>query len=234
MTTSTRNSIPEDIAKSVLLTFYKNFIAAGLIDPVGKSDSQLLAELARHVRRYARQEKLYGCTDYSDNLLTLAQSFRRKADYENSCLYYATWFEHWINGVIMVCISKSGLFTQANAKDLIRGASLAAKFTCLPQLIGLPPIRKTHCDAVLHIAELRNSYVHYKFTLTDIEEWANESEKWKRSLLRAAKSVRYLVEYKNRHIFRGLKHKLQFPGIKKGYEESPTRPRSVRRVPRRH
>jgi hypothetical protein len=137
--------------------------------------------------------------DYRPSVLKRARLFKREQEYEESILFYATWFEHWINGILMPGFYRND-FTQNDFKEIIRGTSLRIKYNHFPKLLGFPPINKRHISTVIDTCDLRNAYVHYKFPRVD----ETKDDDWHEALfIRVEKTVRYLNQYEKRVFFEG-------------------------------
>ena len=207
------------MAKELMAHFYREFIADGLLEVAGKSESEIRKDFARELRRFAKQQTIFMSIDHTPSLLENARYYRRRKSYEDACLFYATWFEHWINGILARKLANTGLLTRENFQVLIRGTNLRVKYECLPQLCNLPPIPAKHCSTVEIIAQLRNSYVHYKHTPGDINNWSAEDKRWARPLTSASQSVHYLLKYEEKNIYHGLKH----PSIPQRKNQKPNK-----------
>ena len=119
-------------------------------------------------------------------------------------LFYVTWFEHWINNLIHKRARELKLSDKA-MKLLLRQTGFEAKLKCFPTLAKVPRIQERHIKAVLHCAELRNSFVHYKFEAQNDDK----EEQYKRAITAAEKTVKYLTRFERRHIYKGAKHTIR-------------------------
>jgi len=179
---------------------YEAAIADGFIDPVGKSEAELEAEFAKHLQRFATQPTIYHTIVHFDDLLKLARQLRARKKFELSSVFYATWFEHWVNQLLTSTTWQR--LSRDEARLLIREAGLRLKLLVLPALLGLPRLVHTHADTVQRIGELRNAFVHYKFPIADVDS-GDEDEKWEGDLERAERAVRYMQTYSRRHVMKG-------------------------------
>lgn len=207
------------LIKEFLDNLYEQFVIDGVIKTEGKTEKQLAKEFDKKLRTFADQDKFYNILIYTEDLLEKAQTFRRKKEYNDSCLYYATWYEHWMNDLLRHFLVTKGKLSHDNFKEMIRGTNIKVKFGCFPQILGLPAISITHKKIVIRIAELRNSYIHYKFSPEDVD--FNEKTFWQKELISAQKTVKYLNRYKDKHIYMGLKGKLSRPNVKKKGKKQP-------------
>lgn len=201
----------------VLKIFYRQCVANGMIDPIGKTDKELVRAWAKVLKMLSKQKTIYGITDYSNSILKHARQLRKKHDGENACLFYATWFEHWINALIFQFIVRKKLFGHNEFKELVRGMPIRVKYLCMPPLLGLPRIPEHHYNVVNDACDARNAYVHYKMTLVEIDQWCKEKTKWRKLFTRVERTVEYLKRYENKEVFSGLKDTLKLPGFPSRY-----------------
>jgi hypothetical protein len=75
---------------------------------------------------------------------------------------YATWLEHFINGLLALVLDRRGL-PPATTKSLLRELRLPTKASALWQVVGLPPLDESDIRLVEHVGNLRNAFVHYKW-----------------------------------------------------------------------
>jgi hypothetical protein len=94
-------SVEETISATFIQNLYTSFVADGYIDPRGKSDTELKKEFWALARRFANQKTIYGITIHYEDLLKEARQYVRREREEMACLFYATWFEHWVNHLVM-------------------------------------------------------------------------------------------------------------------------------------
>ena len=182
-----------------------SLIAGGYIDPRGKSDDVLRDELKAYVQKAVESNALSKTLviSYDESLVIQARGFAKARSYEQACLFYATWFEHWINHLLLVG-PRSRLLSLDEIKLLIRDTGLRAKYSCMPTILGLPRLSKAHIGTVFHLSELRNSFVHYKFAATVVDAPERENA-WKTDLDKVEKAVKYFRNYELKQVFKGQK-----------------------------
>ena len=185
---------------------YETFVAQGQLDPVGKTPAAVVAEFL-DLAKQGRSLKLV--VWHGEILLTEARRFARRGRQEIALLFYATWFEHWINGLMDRKAHQLKLSTKA-LKLLLRQTGFEAKLVCFPALAKLPRIQEQHMKAVLRCAQLRNSFVHYKFSVGTRDAGDDDEEEGHKAAISAAeKAVKYLMRFEQLHIFKGAKHRLR-------------------------
>src|SRR5690606_16581748 len=84
-------------------------------------------------------------------------------DHWIACVLYATWAEHWINRLIATAAARRGI-PQPAITQLLRDANWRAKTSWVLEALKLPLLEQ-HSWAVLNkLLEVRNAFVHYKWT----------------------------------------------------------------------
>lgn len=195
-------------------SLYESFVAKGELDPADKTDQQLALEFWKMAVAFRRDLKNAGenlklIVTYRELLLPQARRFSRDGQEEIALLFYATWFEHWINGVMHAQGNKLNLDDRALSL-LLRTSNLETKFRCFPALLHLPKINEEHLGAILRCGSLRNDFVHYKYLSDKKFSTSDKDDARKREAIAASqRAVRYLEHYERRHIFKGAKNKIR-------------------------
>lgn len=201
-----------EIGKHLVQYLYESWIARGELDPAGKTPETLAAEFFRMliplVRNRKRKPTFRLIVAHGESLLLEARRFNRLDKLEMSLLFYATWFEHWINGLLDRKAAELKLTDRA-LKLALRQTGLEAKLVCFPVLAKLPPLREQHIKAILRCADFRNSFVHYKFSVHSRDSERDDEPLQKTAIVAAEKAVRYLIRYDQRHVFKGAKHRVR-------------------------
>jgi hypothetical protein len=193
---------------------YQSYVSKGELDPAGKTDQQLALEFWKMAVAFSRDLKNAGknlklIVIYRDLLLPQARRFSRDGQEEIALLFYATWFEHWINGIMHAQAGKLNLDDRALSL-LLRTSNLETKFRCFPVLLHLPKINEKHLAAILRCGSLRNDFVHYKYLADKKPSTSDKDDARKREAIAASQgAVRYLEQYERRHIFKGAKSKIR-------------------------
>jgi hypothetical protein len=197
----------KDLDAAILQHLYKSFVIEGHIDPRRKSEVEIEKEFRIVAKKFAKQKKIYGIIVHHEDLLKEARKYKKIEKSEMACLFYATWFEHWINNILLTQCRKTSMLDNDEAKLLIRDCSLRVKYTCLPTMLGLPPLAEKHISVAFRISELRNAFVHYKFTPVDLDEDTRDEDAWKRDFERSEAAVKYLQRYELRNVYGDSKEK---------------------------
>ena len=111
-------------------------IADGTIDPRGKSAPELRREF---VAFWATNPDVtpVPVIDHRTDLLRAARRAVRVGDFLISCLLYATWSEHWLNGLIDQLARRKG-FSGELTIEIVRESSMRAKLRWVMPLLGAP------------------------------------------------------------------------------------------------
>src|SRR5215208_2261376 len=100
-------NVPDKELERLGITLVRNMaedlVRYGVVDQKGKSDEELHQEVLEYIGKIAKKKGNVVFTwsiDHTPTLLKEARKFSRAAKHELSCLFYATWFEHWLNDLI--------------------------------------------------------------------------------------------------------------------------------------
>ncbi len=186
------------LGREIFATIYEGLLADGHINPDGKTEAQIMAEVRNAALKWSKHRPMLVATDFRNSLLSKARSLKQQKNYHEASLYYATWFEHWINGVLL---RKLKLLDVKEANQMIRDVSLRGKYTWLLALIHERRIRRNHLISILRVCDLRNEFVHYKYKLVDVDRI--DSDRSHEALRAAEAAVRYLLSFEERHFFKG-------------------------------
>lgn len=115
----------------------------GVIDPKGKSTEEIQQEIINYmddaISGSGSDFKVYVRVGHFPSVIQNARAFAHKGEYEFSCVFYAVWFEHWLNH--MICMP--GLRRSLNDKEIqeiLRHAKFESKATWILRVLGVKPI----------------------------------------------------------------------------------------------
>lgn len=177
-------------------------IQEGHLDLSGKNEEQAEQEISSYVRKAIRNKSHAWSADHSSFLLSEARRAMRLNRSEVAALFLATWFEHWVNWTIR-CLAIRQKISGEQIADIIRSVSIRGKFGWLLELLGAPPISKKHQNLIKRICESRNAFVHYKWTMTPLDEPLVAQKNLKADLLTIEKTIGYLNRYSSRNLKQG-------------------------------
>ena len=202
----------ERLGTALVRSISEDLVRYGVIKTEDKSNEELQEEIIKYIAdlfRGNRNPVFVWATDYTSTLLREARKFARLEEHELSCLFYATWFEHWLNGMINA-MGKRKKFTDQEITSIIRDTQFRAKSTWLLHVLGLKPISDMHLRRMQTIVDARNSFVHYKWKHVDIddEQWKKDEQALAKLINDVEKTVSYLHRLHNQQFFAGRKRKL--------------------------
>lgn len=143
--------------------------------------------------------------DHTVDILKLARDFASRLNYVASCIFYAMWIEHWVNGIIhTLCIRDN--ISSKHIVNMIREVSFRGKFSWLLTILGFPTINSKHQQRIFILAELRNSYVHYKWKVKKEEDHNSENSLLKETIESIESTIKYLQRLENSFIYKNKKN----------------------------
>ena len=170
-------------------------IKLGVLNPRGKSKPAFLDEVHKWVLSL-KDHPIAFSIDYRGKLLSHARVFFRSKEYHLSCLMYATWTEHWINGIIATRCDVLRI-PDKERKDIIRKTSLEGKCTWVFRLLGVKPLPKVHCEKIRVMADHRNAFVHYKWIGQDGSDKKNINGE--NELIQEVKDYEKIIKYMHKY-----------------------------------
>lgn len=162
-------------------------------------DDQLLATFCDHLRKSYIDDEYLVAIDFRKDLEQQARELSKEQYPVTSLILYATLVEHWLNGIIAVLIIRRGISPKM-VKDIIRHVPFKGKLDWMLHLLGAPEVDENHRKAIEQLIELRNGYLHYKWTGRPLEEVEKEALELKQRLSDFENTVKYMHEYENEHI----------------------------------
>lgn len=218
MTEEEKTAFRHEFARGYLQALFRTGLRTGDINPSGKSDEDLERELVEYTYRHLDELRDHGdihwAIDHTETLLASARRNRRRGDHHLSILLYATWSEHWVNGVISSAGRRKGLGDES-IEQAIRDTPFRGKVTWLLQLLGMPPLRSQYLDTLNDLLGLRNGFVHYKWVAHGESVMDQQDQQRGRLLEKIESLVRYLNRYEDRIMFQSARCRIErlFPPI---------------------
>lgn len=151
------------LSKVVANKVFRAAAASGAISVEGRTREELLQDLIDLVEGTPAESSLWEITiEHRSSLIQEARRYRDQDQPFFACLMYATWIEHWINGVIIDLASRKGI-DDGSKISIIRESNIRAKLGWLPKVLGAPEFEEAHRNTALKVIESRNGFVHYKY-----------------------------------------------------------------------
>ena len=163
-------------------------MADGLIDPEGLSKREYQVAALTELKRLIQDGTEFNfIVDHKDAVLQQARAFAKESAADFAIMFYATWIEHWLNGMYAWQSKRSG----TSEKDLLcklRCASMKKKMTSHWTATFGEELDTSWVDIMLAIAHHRNTFVHYKWPVQDDWDLSNLKDT-RAELLRKAEWV---------------------------------------------
>lgn len=138
--------------------------------------------------------------DHSESLISTARQFNKTGKIENAKLFYATYFEHELNGIIVELCQKKSI-DKKTINDIIKSVNLIGKLTWLPLVLGIPQVTAFHKNTILKLADDRNAYIHYKHNPQPDEPNANKEQNEQEEIKKIEKTITYFKKYVSRILY---------------------------------
>jgi hypothetical protein len=186
--------------------FYESFIKSLL-----KSGEITIEDFSDKAKLKKKLLKLNDKTviDHKEDLIETARHFFKKKDFSKSKLFYATYFEHEINNLIIELCEKKKI-EKKTINDIIKSVNIIGKFTWLLLILGATKVSEIHKNIILKTADERNAFVHYKYNseqedIIDEEKLKIKETKIIAEFKKIENTITYIKKYKSRNLFNGNK-----------------------------
>lgn len=180
----------------------EHLVFMGKIDLASKTDEEIRNEVRGFARKTRKSPKVEfkAFIDHRTDLLKQARNYFKQYDLEMAIVSYAIWFEHWFNNIISF-IGRQQNIDGKEITQIIRTLKFIDKATWFPRLFKIR-ISPKHLKTLLAVIEIRNTFIHYKWTGENMESWESEEQKFKDVIEKAEKTVTYLRAIENKHIYK--------------------------------
>jgi hypothetical protein len=195
-------------ARDIFSSLVESALITGTIDKTDFNDRKKLKEkILNSIPK--NDSELYFVIVHHPDLLEEAELYIRKGKYEYAYIFYAAYFEHYINEIIQIWCFQHKVPDEV-FKELIRKLGLEDKFTWLIRLLKLPDFNSLRYKVISKIAEKRNAFVHYKYqpqvATTPIDY---QKAEWKNLKADLIKTLRYCKTYRSKLVYAGKKAKFK-------------------------
>lgn len=113
---------------------------------------------------------------------------------------YATWLEHWLNGVLARQARRFGM-TDEDRKQMLRDVSMRAKLGWVFRLFQLPALDAEIVKDFFDVTETRNGYVHYKWSFKELGDEKEEKTRLRRIVAKMPSMLSMLRDYEQRTFY---------------------------------
>jgi hypothetical protein len=164
------------------------------------SDEALVAAFISHFRaQYVEGQDVKVVLGYSRDLRAQARELTAAGHLVSPIILYATWVEHWLNGILLTrALARKVPYEQA--QGLLREASARAKYSWVWTLLDLPPLSLEDLLSLQRLSDTRNQYVQYKWPFQPPEGVEIPDARLRAILEEAEPLCRRLVDYDLDHI----------------------------------
>ena len=191
----------EQLRKSIVEAIVNTGIAHGELELDGLSDAERDDTISEYIADFISQpQQMTGTVDHRPKLLKSARQSASDGDYQFASLFYATWIEHWANGIVTYLAARAG-HPDDRITCMIRDTPLRGKLVWLIPLLGGTEIAKKHTTAILDLCNNRNGFVHYKWRPQQVDCLNITSPEMIAAVDRFPATVKYLQRYENAEIF---------------------------------
>lgn len=192
-----RDATEKRLAESLISAILSTEIAHGNLKTAGKTDTAVTIEFAESLLARLKGARLLLTVDHTSSLRQLASRFEDEGNIGLATMLYATWAEHVLNHLVSVGLARQRK-PDTLVKEVIRDVSFGAKVSWLLVILGFTAIPKSHADRLRRLAELRNQFVHYKWTYEELDRPSLAAEEGRLFLLECRPTFRYLTTYRTR------------------------------------
>ncbi|WP_329017954.1 hypothetical protein OG271_13690 [Micromonospora rifamycinica] len=147
-------------------------------------------------------KELHPVFDHGDKLLTRAESELATGDPLIAILFYVIWLEHYANGTLAWAFERQGHHRDAYF-PIIRQLNIETKLTATWKLLGLPEIPKEKLSLAKQAIELRNGFVHYKWTTLTHQEADRQKSRERRIAAEMPTLVSHMQGIENELLWAG-------------------------------
>lgn len=193
--------LAESVAKSVIHSFFKD----GLLT---QNDIKDKPTLSRKVGRLLKSQTVFDVViDHTNTLLSSAQEYARKGNYDYAKIFYSLFFEHSTNGLISYECRKRKISKESTNEILRLG--LEHKLTWLFELLKLPKYKSGNLTLIKKLSDERNAFVHYKFKPRPLDaDTSIEETKNVKQIKDVSQCVKYHKVYISKVLYSGNKKRL--------------------------
>jgi hypothetical protein len=195
------DDISDEFAQELLNELIKGMVAKGELDISGLSNEEATKKGIETLYHLNKESSILDNITilHAQSLATKANELYLDGEYDLSILIYATWWEHWINGIIHAKLSAKDV-TEKEFKEVIRSLNIRSKCTWFLKLLDLPKLDSEHLKIMDELIERRNQFVHYKYPIRPFEEPDDAQEKLDAMFGKIRAAEVYFNEYVHSHL----------------------------------
>ncbi|MDX1526931.1 MAG: hypothetical protein R3273_11910 [Pseudidiomarina maritima] len=189
---------------SVIRKIYEGLLASGDLTAEDLVDGETLRS---KVLSLLEGPEIQFSIDHRDKLLPNAEHFANEGSFELALMFYATYYEHTINGIIGTTVHRLDLSANVT-KGMLRTVNLEGKLTWVLEVLGLPTFNANYLKTIKKVSEARNAFIHYKWQPTPSDIKSSSEYKLGELAVDASKAANYFKKFEARCLFKGNKARL--------------------------
>ncbi|WP_133061622.1 hypothetical protein [Streptosporangium minutum] len=154
--------------RHTLELIFRSYVEDGSIEVSDRAPEDIMEdfhEILRGIVSASEGERteFWPSFDHRETLRQRAAQEAANGDDRIAITLYATWVEHFVNGMLSQAFQRKGYSTKF-ILPLLRELRLPTKATVLWELAGLPALDEENLKLLDHAINLRNAFVHYKWS----------------------------------------------------------------------
>jgi hypothetical protein len=154
----------DDTARELFEVVFRSYIENGAIEIGTRSADEIIGEFREVISDDVAQPDFEWrpIFDHRAKLLERAAAEATDGDANIAATLYATWLEHFVNGILALTFLRRG-YNESTITPLLRELRLPTKASALWEIAGLHPIGDQNLRLIEQLLAFRNSFVHYKW-----------------------------------------------------------------------
>lgn len=200
------NASHHEFVDGLIRSLSAQLVADGLINPEGLSKREYQIAALTELKQLIQDGTEFNfIVDHKDSVLQQARAFAQESATDFALMFYATWIEHWLNGMYAWQAKRSG----TSGEDLLRKlrfGSMNKKMTSDWIATFGEELDTSWVNIMLEIADHRNSFVHYKWPVQDDSDFSNLKDTRSELLRKAEWVVDKLRAKEHTMVYGGFPH----------------------------
>lgn len=193
-------------------SYFRSYIEDGSIPIANRSVSEIMSDFDAAIAELLEESesdgiKIHATLDYRATILERAATEASNGSPQIAITLYATWLEHFFNGIINLSMIRRS-YSPKSITSLLRELRIPTKATALWEICELPPLRENHIKLMERVLNARNAFVHYKWAPAPEEELDSRDERVREALTEVADLVELLLAIEEAEIWEGRKEEL--------------------------
>ncbi|WP_152563897.1 hypothetical protein [Actinomadura welshii] len=193
-------------------SYFRSYIEDGSIPIANRSVSEIMSDFDAAIAELLKESQdggheIHATLDYRSTILERADTEAREGSPQIAITLYATWLEHFFNGIINLSMIRRG-YSAKTVTSLLRELRIPTKATALWEVCELPSLHEGDIKLMERVLNARNAFVHYKWAPAPEEELDSREERVREALREVADLVDFLLGVEEAEIWGGRKQEL--------------------------